>query len=86
VPSRFVSSAVAASAVAASVGVGAASVAAATSAAGVIFVAEASGGVSSMASITVIILRLFSQQTSSLSRVPSSSVKASSDVALVDLA
>jgi hypothetical protein len=41
------------------VGVGAASVAASTSAAGVIFVAEAGGGVSSMASITVIILRLF---------------------------
>jgi hypothetical protein len=41
------------------VGVGAASVVVAPSAAGVIFVAEAGGGVSSMASITVIILRLF---------------------------
>jgi hypothetical protein len=52
----LVSSAVAASAVAASAG--AASVAAASSAAGV-FYAEAGGGVSSIASITVIILRLF---------------------------
>jgi hypothetical protein len=38
---------------------GAALVAVATSAAGVIFDTEASGGVSSIASITVIILRLF---------------------------
>jgi hypothetical protein len=52
VPSRFVSSIVSASAVAASAG--AASVAAAS-----VFYAEAGGGVSSMASITVIILRSF---------------------------
>jgi hypothetical protein len=39
--------------------VGAASIAIATSAAGVIFVAKAYDGVSSIASITVIILRLF---------------------------
>jgi hypothetical protein len=57
VPSRFVSSAVSASAVAASVG--AASVAAVSSAADV-FDAEAGGGVSSIASIIVMILRLFS--------------------------
>jgi hypothetical protein len=50
--SRFVSSAIAASAVAASVAV-------ATLAAGVIFDAKAGGGVSSIVSITVIILRLF---------------------------
>jgi hypothetical protein len=56
VPSRFVSSAVSASAVAASAG--AASVDAVSSVAGV-FDAEASGGVSSIASITVIILHLF---------------------------
>jgi hypothetical protein len=56
VPSRFVSSAVSASTVAASAG--AALVAAASSAAGV-FDTEAGGGVSSMTSITVIILRLF---------------------------
>jgi hypothetical protein len=56
VPSRFISSAVSASAVAASAG--AASVAAASSVAGV-FDVEAGGGVSSMASITVIILRHF---------------------------
>jgi hypothetical protein len=56
VPFRFISSAVSVLAVAASVGV--ASVAAASSAAGV-FDVEAGGGVSSMASITVIILRLF---------------------------
>jgi hypothetical protein len=55
--SKFVSSTVAASVVVASVG--AASVAVATSAAGVIFDAEADGGVPSIASITVIILRLF---------------------------
>jgi hypothetical protein len=55
--SRFVASAVAASAVVASVG--AASVAVATLAAGVIFYAEADGGVSLIASITIIILRLF---------------------------
>jgi hypothetical protein len=56
VPSRFVSSIDLALAVAASTG--ASSVAAASSVAGV-FDAEAGGGVSSMASITVIILRLF---------------------------
>jgi hypothetical protein len=50
--SRFVSSVVAAS-------MGAALVAVAASAAGVIFGAEASGGVSSIASIMVIILHLF---------------------------
>jgi hypothetical protein len=55
--SRFVASAVVASEVVASVG--AASVAVATLEAGVIFDAEAGGGVSSIASITVIILRLF---------------------------
>jgi hypothetical protein len=55
--SRFVSSTVAALAVVASVG--AASVAVATSESGVIFDAEAGVGVSSIASITVIILRLF---------------------------
>jgi hypothetical protein len=82
--SRFVSLAIAASAVAALVG--AASVAVATSAASVIFDAEAGGGVSSIASITVIILRLLAQQTSSLPKAPSSSVKASSDAAPVDLA
>jgi hypothetical protein len=70
--SRFVSSAVVASAVAASV-------AAASSAASVIFDAEAGGGVSSIASITVIILIFLAQQTSWLANAPSSSVKASSD-------
>jgi hypothetical protein len=55
-PPDFVSSAIVASAVAASAG--AASVAVASSVAGV-FDAEAGGGVSSMASIIVIILRLF---------------------------
>jgi hypothetical protein len=85
VPSRFVSSAIASSAVAVSVGVGAASVAAVSSVAGVIFVAEAGGGVSSIASITVIILHFSAPQTSSLPRAPSS-VKASLEVALVDLA
>jgi hypothetical protein len=60
VPSRFVSSAVLASSVTASAG--AASVAVVSLAAGV-FDAEAGGGVSSIASITVMILRLF-QQTS----------------------
>ena len=82
--SSIVSSTVAASVVVASVG--AASVAVATSAASVIFDAEAGGGVSSIASITVIILRLLAQQTSSLPKAPSSSVKASSDAAPVDLA
>jgi hypothetical protein len=81
--SKFASLAVAASAIAASVG--AASVAAALSTAGA-FDAEVGGGVSSMASVTVIILRFLAQQTSSLPRAPSSSVKASSDVAPVDLA
>jgi hypothetical protein len=55
--SRFVFATVAASTVVASVG--ATSVAITTSTAGVIFDAEAGGGVSSIASITVIILRLF---------------------------
>jgi hypothetical protein len=59
--SRLVSSAVAASAVAASVG--AASTEAATSASGVIFDAKAGGGVSSIAYITVTILRLFGPTT-----------------------
>jgi hypothetical protein len=52
-----VASTVAASAVVASVG--AASVAVAASAAGVIFYDEVGGGISSISSITVIILRLF---------------------------
>jgi hypothetical protein len=56
VPSRFVSLVVLASVVAASAG--AASVAAVASAAGV-FDAETGGGVSSIASITVMILRFF---------------------------
>jgi hypothetical protein len=81
--SRFASSVVAASAVAALVG--AASVAVALSTAGA-FDSEAGGGVSSIASVTIIILRFSAQQTSSLPRAPSSSVKASSDVAPVDLA
>jgi hypothetical protein len=55
--SRFVSWAVAASVVVASMG--AASVAVATSTAGIIFDAEAGSAVSSIASIIVIILRLF---------------------------
>jgi hypothetical protein len=57
----LVSSAVAASTVVASVGV--ALTEAATSEAGVIFYAEAGGGVSSIASITVTILRLFGPTT-----------------------
>jgi hypothetical protein len=57
VPSRFVSSVVSASTVAASAE--AASVAVVSSAGGV-FDAEAGGGVSSIASITVMILHLFS--------------------------
>jgi hypothetical protein len=81
---RLVSSAVVASAVTTSVG--AASTEAATSAAGVVFDAEAGGGVSSIASITVTILRLLAQPPSSLPKVPPSSVKASSDAAPVDLA
>jgi hypothetical protein len=56
VPSRFVSLAISASAVTASAE--AASVAAVSSAAGV-FDAEAGGGVSSIASITLMILHLF---------------------------
>ena len=76
--SRFASSAVAVSA-------GAASVAVAFSTAGD-FDAKAGGGVSSIASVTVIILRFLAQQISLLPRAPSSSVKASSDVAPVDLA
>ena len=68
--SRLVASAVAASAVIASAE-------AATSAAGVIFDAEASDGVSSIASIIVTILRLLAQPPSSLPKVPPSSVKAS---------
>jgi hypothetical protein len=79
--SRFISSAVAALAVVALVGE--VSVVVATSAAGVIFDAEAGGGVSSIASIIVIILRLLAQQTSWLPKAPSSSVKASSDAAPV---
>jgi hypothetical protein len=55
--SKFVASALVASAVVASVG--AASVAIAASAASVIFHYEASDGVSSIASVTVIILHLF---------------------------
>jgi purine-cytosine permease-like protein len=76
--SRFVSSVVPSS-------VGAASAAVALSTASV-FDAEASGGVSSMASIIVIILCFSTQQASLLPRAPFSSVKASSDVAQVDLA
>jgi hypothetical protein len=82
--SRFVASAVVASAVVASVG--AALVAVATSAVGVIFYTEADGGVSSIASITVIILRLFGPEISWLPKAPPSSVKASLDAAPVDLA
>jgi hypothetical protein len=77
--SRFISSVVAAS-------VGAASAAAAPSTAGVIFDAEAGGGVSSMASITVIILRFFGLADFVAAESSPSSVKASSDVASVDLA
>jgi hypothetical protein len=67
--SRFISSAIAASAVAA------------PSTAGVIFDVEAGSGVSSMASITVIILRLFGPADFLAAEAPPSSVKASSDVA-----
>jgi hypothetical protein len=77
--SRFVSSAVAASAVAALLTV-------AASTAGVIFDAEASGGVSSITSITVKSSAFLAQQTSSMPKAPSSSVKASSDATPVDLA
>jgi hypothetical protein len=72
--SRFISSAIAASA-------GAASAVAAPSTAGVIFDAEAGSGVSSMASITVIILCLFGPADFLAAEAPPSSVKASSDVA-----
>jgi hypothetical protein len=78
VPSRFVSSADSASAVAASV-------AAASSAAGVFYV-EAGGGVSSMASITVIILHLFGPADFFAAEGSPPSIKASSYVAPVDLA
>jgi hypothetical protein len=64
----------------------AASAEAATSSAGVIFDAEVGGGISSMACITVTILRFFAQPPFSLSKAHPSSVKASSVVALVDLA
>jgi hypothetical protein len=80
--SRFQSSAGSASADAASTG--AASIAVALSTAGA-FEAEAGRGVSSIASVTVIILRFSAQLPSSLSKAPSSSEKASSDVAPVDL-
>jgi hypothetical protein len=58
----------------------------AASAVGVIFDAEAGGGVSSMACITVTILRVFGPTAFSLPKARPSSVKASSDVALEDLA
>jgi hypothetical protein len=81
--SKFASLVVAASAIAASASVALVAVALSTAGA---FDAKADGGVSSMASVTVIILCFSAQQTSSLPRAPSSSVKTSSDVALVDLA
>jgi hypothetical protein len=76
--SKCTSSAVAASA-------GAALIAVALSTAGA-FEAEAGHGVPSIASVTVMILRFLAQLPSSLSNAPSSSKKASSDVAPVDLA
>jgi hypothetical protein len=81
--SKFAPSAVAPSAVAASAG--ATSVAVALLTAGA-FDVEASGGVSSMASVTVIILRFFGPADFFVAEAPSSSIKASSDVASVDLA
>jgi hypothetical protein len=75
--SKSVASAVAASEVEASAG--AASVAA-------VFGAEAGHGVSSIASMTVIILRFLVQQASRQPKVPSSSVKASSVPVPADLA
>jgi hypothetical protein len=81
--SKCTSSAVAASVAAASVA--AASVAVALSTAGA-FEAEAYGGVPSITSITVIILRFLAQLPSSLSRAPFPSEKASSDTAPLDLA
>jgi hypothetical protein len=81
--SRFVSLAGSTLAVAASVG--ATSIAVALSTAGA-FEAEAGRGVSSIASVTVIILRFSAQLPSSLSKAPSSFEKASSHVAPVDLA
>jgi hypothetical protein len=83
VASRFTSSAVSASALSASAG--AASAAVELSIAGV-FDADASGGVCSITSTTRIILRFSAHLASSLSKAPSPSEKASSDVALVDLA
>jgi uncharacterized membrane protein AbrB (regulator of aidB expression) len=80
--SRFASSTGSASAVAASVGAASVVVALSTSGA---FEAEAGRGVSSIASVRVIILRFLAQLPSSLSKAPSSE-KASSDLALVDLA
>jgi hypothetical protein len=65
---------------------GAASAEATTSATGVIFYPEAGGGVSSIACITVTILRFFAQPPSSLPKARPSSVKASSIAASVDLA
>jgi hypothetical protein len=81
--SRFASLAGSASAVAASVGVASKVVALSTAGA---FEAEVGRGVSSIPSVTVIILRFSARLPSSLSKTPSSSEKASSDVAPVDLA
>jgi hypothetical protein len=81
--SRFASLAGSASAVAASAD--AALIAVVLSIAGA-FEAEVGHGASSIASVTVIILRFLAQLSSSLSKAPSSSEKASSDVAPVDLA
>jgi hypothetical protein len=51
-----------------------------------IFSAKADGGVSSIASIIVIILRFFVQRASRQAKAPSSSVKASSVPVPADLA
>jgi hypothetical protein len=83
VASRFTSSAVSASALSASVA--AASITAVLSIAGV-FDVDASGGVCSITSTTRIILRFLAHLASSLPKAPFPSEKASSNVALVDLA
>jgi hypothetical protein len=75
--SKSVASAAAASEVEASAG---------ASSAAADFGAEADGGVSSIASMTVMILPFLVQQASRQPKAPSSSVKASSDLIPADLA
>jgi hypothetical protein len=80
---RFTSSAVSASTLLASAGVASAAAELSMAAA---FDADASGGVCSITSTTRIILHFLAHLASSLPKAPSPSEKASSDVALVDLA